>query len=148
MSAHGTCLTGNPVVRIVASMGTTLKITGAVDRHAPDPAAPTNPMVAWIGMVRAEWSGDLVAHSAMAAILRVETGGAPAIQHWGASTLALRWVGDPPSPEIARAVYDLILDRGPAMGSLDAVVEAQQPGPSAPSYQRTTFSPPAGTLTP
>lgn len=127
-------LTWRTAVRIVVSMGTTIKITGAIDRHEPDPSAPTTPGIAWIGMTYAEWMHDGARRTAAAAILKVATGGAPPIAGWGTNILSLRWIGDMPSPEIAQAVYDAIRDRGSARGSIAMSVESAQASAGSPSY--------------
>lgn len=67
-------------------------------------------------MVVATWddhSGPLGAGVRGAAILKVATGCGYGEPRWGAHVVSLRWIGDPPPAEIAKAVYDLIVDGGP-----------------------------------
>lgn len=115
-------------------MGTTIQIRGAIDRRDPDPSAPTDSTRAFIGMVTASWNYD-GPRSAMAAMILVATGGGP-MTSWGTNVLCLRWVGDPPMPEVAQAVYDAIKDRGPSAGAMSMSVIATAGSPELASYRR------------
>lgn len=115
-------------------MGTIIRISGAIDRSAPDPTAPSDTMSAWIGMVEARWTdGELRTKSA--AILKVATGRGTGDLNWGPSVLVLRWIGDAPPPEIAQTVYDVVYDGGPAHRDLATVVDSQPRSPKQPSYR-------------
>jgi hypothetical protein len=70
-----------------------------------------------------------------AAIVRIVTGRGTGDALWGSSALVLRWIGDPPSPEIAQAVYDLVRDGGPRRKDLTTVIESQMSSESQPSYR-------------
>lgn len=122
-------------MRIVVSMGTTIRISGGIDRNEPDPTAPTSPGVRWIGMVTATWDHDGQARRSMAAILKVDSGGAAPIDGWGPNLPALRWIGDAPHPEVARSVYDVIRDRGSHPGAVDTAIVSSPASPSSPSYR-------------
>lgn len=111
-----------------------IKITGVVDRDDPDPTAPHQDVIRWIGDVSIAWTLDGRIRYARAFMLRVATGGAQA-ELWGPSMLALRWIGDPPPPDIAQSVYDVVRDRGPDRGAFDTSVESLQASPSQPSYR-------------
>lgn len=87
-----------------------IRLTGAIDRREPDPAAPNDPTRVFIGTVHASWTED-GPRGAAAAILKIATGGG-VVEGWGPNVLCLRWIGDPPPPDIAQAVYDAIRDRG------------------------------------
>lgn len=120
-------------------MGTIIRISGAIDRHAPDPTAPSDPLSTWIGMVEARWTdGALCAKSA--AILKVSTGRGTGDLKWGPSVMVLRWIGDPPAPEIAQTVYDVVFDGGPGARDLAAVVDSQPRSVSQPSYRTARAS--------
>lgn len=119
-------------------MGTQLKITGAVDRREPDPTAPIDQNRAFIGMVAVEWTIDRP-HRAMAAIIKVATGGGVMFPNWGPHVPCLNWIGDAPDPAIARAVYDAIRDRGPYMGEVAMRIEATDAMPElGVSYRRAS----------
>lgn len=104
-------------------MGTTVRITGVIDRHDPDPSAPHCAELSWIGTVMLEWHDAGRPKLSSAAILSVDTGGGRAVDLWGDRHLALRWIGDRPAPEMARAAYDVVLHRGPAPGGFERAVE-------------------------
>lgn len=87
-----------------------IRIIGAIDRREPDPAAPLDATRVFIGTVQASWTDD-GPRGASAAILKIATGGG-VVEGWGQNVLCLRWIGDPPPPDIAQAVYDAIRDRG------------------------------------
>ena len=114
-------------------MGTTIRITGAIDRAVPDPSAPSDPMSTWIGMVEAGWT-DSTVNVRSAAILKVATGRGVGDPKWGQYVMLLRWIGDPPPAEVAQAVYDVILDGGPDRRDLKRVISAQPRTPHQPSY--------------
>lgn len=102
-------------------MSASLGIAGAIDRAEPDPSSPLDPMRSWIGMVTATWDdrgGPLGAGVRGAAILKIATGCGHGEPRWGAHVVSLRWIGDPPPDEIAKAVYDLIVDGGPSRRDL------------------------------
>lgn len=88
-----------------------------------------------IGEIRAAWQVDGRPRSAMAAVLKVATGRGMSLDRWGASVLCLRWIGDPPEPEIAQSVYDVMLDRGPTPGRFEAAIESMASSADAPSYR-------------
>ena len=112
----------------------TLRINGVIDRNEPDPAAPSDPHSRWIGRVTAAWVGwDRNERSA--AILKVATGRGSGDPQWGPHVLVLRWIGDPPPPEVAQAVYDMVRDGGPGYRVIGAVVTAQPATESTPSYR-------------
>jgi hypothetical protein len=129
-------LTVHTLMRILRRMATKLKITGAIDRAEPDPAAPSNLMVRWIGSLAVEWIIDGRPRSAASAILRFDTGGGWLVDLWGVQHLALRWHGDQPDPEIARAVYEALLHRGPSRGQFVLDVESSSSTSlAAPAYR-------------
>lgn len=109
----------------------TLLIEGAIDRHAPDPSAPSDPRSIWLGMVTVGYPGD----QRSAAILSVDTDRGTGDPVWKTKVLVLRWIGDPPGPEVAQAVYDLIHDGGPAQRKLSGVWTSQQRTESQSSYR-------------
>lgn len=112
----------------------TIRITGAIDRSEPDPAAPTDPHSAWIGRVAVSWvAWD--PHECAAAVLKVATGRGTGDRLWGQHVLVLRWIGDPPPPEVAQTVYDVIRDGGPALRSIAMVVDSQPRTEAQPSYR-------------
>lgn len=112
-------------------MTTALQVHGAIDRNEPDPRAPHDPLIAWIGMVKVTWvEGDR-----QAAILRAATGRGTGDRNWGPYAMLLRWIGDPPPPEIAQAVYDLVHDGGPGRRTLSVACESQPRTPAQPSYR-------------
>ena len=115
-------------------MGTTLRINGAIDRHSPDPSAPSDPQSVWVGMVTVGWSSEGPAERT-AAILVVSTGRGTGDPVWGARVLVLRWLGDPPPPEIAQTAYDVIKDGGPSHRSIQIVVNSQPRTEAQPSYR-------------
>lgn len=111
-----------------------LSITGAIDRCEPGPhAAPVR--ILWIGTLAVRWDLDGQPRCFAAAVLRMETGGAGAIEGWGADRLALRWIGDPPAPEVAQSVYDWLTDRGPDRGELRAEIDSLPTSPGSASYR-------------
>lgn len=112
-------------------MSTIVRITGAIDRCYPDPQAPSDPQSAWIGMVTVEGAIE----TKQAAVSRIATGRPTGEKLWGPYVLVLRWIGDPPSPEIAQAVYDVVRDGGPAHRSIDTLVECQPRSEAQPSYR-------------
>lgn len=112
----------------------TIRITGAIDRHEPDPQAPGDPLSAWIGNVTASWVEDGPRRSS-AALIKVCTGRGTGNLAWGQHVLQLRWIGDPPPVEIAQAVYDFVHDRGPARRALSNVVESQPRSEFQASYR-------------
>lgn len=112
-------------------MSTPLRITGAIDRNQPDPNATSDPRSTWIGLVQVAW--DLETKGA--AILKVNTGRGVGDPAWGAHVLVLRWIGDPPPPEIAQAVYDLIRDGGPKARMLGGSWVSQPGTESQHSYR-------------
>jgi hypothetical protein len=116
-------------------MGTLIRITGAIDRRDPDPAAPIDPTRTFIGTLEASWTHD-GPRAAAAAILKVATGGG-VVEGWGTHVLCLRWIGDPPAPEIAQAVYDAIRDRGDGMRTLALQVETMARGGDVGGTYRT-----------
>lgn len=106
---------------------TRLTITGAIDRCEETPtASPVR--ILWIGNFQVTWSIDGEPRCYAAAILRVETGGA-------GDVLALRWIGDPPEPDIARSVYDWVRDRGWSRGVLEVEIDSLPHTLDAASYQ-------------
>lgn len=117
------------------AMGTMIKISGAVDRRDPDPTAPNDQTRAWIGMLTAQWTVDGVPRQAMAAILKVATGGGVMFTGWGPHVLCLSWIGDPPAPDIAQSVYDAVLHRGPYIGTIVATIEATARSSEQGSYR-------------
>lgn len=116
---------------MLLTMSTSLRITGAIDRAAPDPSAPSEPRSTWIGLVQVSY--DLESRSA--AILKVNTGRGVGDLSWGSHVLVLRWIGDPPPPEVAQAVYDLIRDGGPKARMLGGSWIAQPRSEAQPSYR-------------
>lgn len=115
-------------------MGTTIHIQGAIDRQDRDPALTSDPTRTFLGLITASWNYD-GPRSAMAAVIKVATGGG-VVTGWGPNVLCLRWVGDPPMPEVAQAVYDAIRDRGPATGRISVVVETMAQSSELASYRR------------
>lgn len=122
-------------MHIVTSMGTMIKIQGAMGAAIPDPSAPLDASRAFIGLVKATWTHD-GPRTSMAGMVRVATGGGVPVAGWGTDVLCLRWVGDPPMPEVAQAVYDAIRDRGPAPGAMEMTVIATANSPELGSYKR------------
>lgn len=119
--------------------GNTIRLTGAVDRADPDPAMPTNPFRQHIGWIRAEWTGEYGEKFArLGGLIRDSSTAASSGTSWGASMLAIVWVGDPPPPDVATAAYDWMVDRGPARGERTAYLRVQQRSESASSYQVIT----------
>lgn len=116
-------------------MATLISISGALDRREPDPSSPLDRNRAFLGLVVVTWTMDRP-RSATAAILQVKTGGGAGYHGWGDTTLCLNWIGDETSPEIARAVYDVIQDRGPVPGSIRLTLEATERAPELGSYSR------------
>jgi len=112
----------------------TIRITGAIDRHEPDPQAPGDPLSAWIGNVNTSWIED-GPRRASAALIKVCTGRGTGDLAWGQHVLQLRWIGDPPPVEIAQAVYDFVRDGGPTRRPITNVVESQQRSESQASYR-------------
>lgn len=110
----------------------TVNIIGAIDRSEPDPAAPSDQLRSWIGMVVASWSGG---EERSAAILKEATGRGTGDVLWGATVMILRWIGDPPPPEIAQTVYDVVLDSGPARRQIRHSVVSQPRTAAQPSYR-------------
>jgi hypothetical protein len=115
-------------------MGTIVKISGAVDRNAPDPTSPSDPTSRWIGMVVASWT-DGEPREKSAAVLKVATGRGCGDVSWGAHVLVLRWIGDPPPPEVAQTVYDVVYDGGPGQRAIATVVDSQPRSAAQPSYR-------------
>lgn len=120
-------------MRITRLMGT-IRITGAIDRHEPDPQAPGDPLSSWIGTVSVAWLED-GPRGASAALIKVCTGRGTGDLAWGQHVLQLRWIGDPPPVEIAQAVYDFVRDRGPGRRTFSAVVDSQPRSEARPSYR-------------
>lgn len=112
----------------------TIRITGAIDRHQPDPSSPCDPQSAWIGMLAASWV-DSELRSQGAAIVKLTTGRGTGDALWGQHVLVLRWIGDPPPPDIAQTVYDVVRDGGPAQRVIKTAVESQPRTESQPSYR-------------
>lgn len=117
------------------TMGTQITIKGAVHRREPDPSAPLDQTRAFLGMISASWTYD-GPRMATAAIIAVETGGGMSSMEWGTSVPCLRWIGDPPSAEVAQVVYDAIRDRGSRMGAILIHVEATGNQPELGSYRQ------------
>jgi hypothetical protein len=115
-------------------MSTSVKITGAIDRHEPDPAAPTDQLRAWIGFLSVLWTGDGPREN-RAAILEVATGRGTGDRLWGASVLVLQWIGDPPPPAIAQTAYDYVRDGGPEHRRISVAVDSQPRSEAQPSYR-------------
>lgn len=113
-------------------MGITLRIQGAIDRQSPDPSAPHDPLSTWIGMVQVAWLGG----ERRAAILKAATGRGGGDARWGQNVMLLRWIGDPPPPEIAQSVYDVIQDGGPDNRVLSVVIDSQPRTVAQPSYRQ------------
>lgn len=116
-------------------MGTPLRIAGAIDRHDPDPTAQHDNLRTWIGLVTVAWTGAVGPEERSAAILKVATGRGTGDAKWGPYALMLRWIGDPPDPEIAQTVYDVILDGGPVRRDLSGAWMSQPRTPAQPSYR-------------
>jgi hypothetical protein len=119
-------------------MTTTIHIEGGIGSVEPDPTAPSDPMRAWIGSVAVQWVDEGTSKCKTAAILKVTTGRGSGDPLWGPHVLVLRWIGDPPPPEIARSVYDLIADGGPTPRTLVGAWESQQRTPAQSSYRRAS----------
>jgi hypothetical protein len=83
-------------------------------------------------MVVASWSGGC---ERPAAILKEATGRGTGDALWGPTVMILRWIGDPPPPEIAQTVYDVVLDGGPARRQIQHVVLSQPRTAAQPSYR-------------
>lgn len=112
-------------------MSDVLILNGAIDRHDPDPSSPLDPMSVWIGTVSVTWD----CRTQKAAILKIATGGGANHMLWGQYVLSLRWIGDPPEPEIARAVYDIIQDGGPKQRPIRGTWRSQPRTEAQPSYR-------------
>lgn len=112
----------------------TIRITGAIDRNVPDPAAPSDAYSRWIGRLEVEWVGWNPERQA-AVVMKASTGRGTGDRLWGPDVLVLRWLDKAPPTEIAQAVYDLVRDGGPRMRRLDAVVETQPRTEAQPSYR-------------
>lgn len=115
-------------------MSTTLRITGAIDRREPDPQAPSDPLSAWIGNVQVSWV-DERPRVAAAALIQVCTGRGSGDVAWGKYVLQLRWIGDPPPPEIADTVYDYVRDGGPSRRPIARMLVSQPRSEAQPSYR-------------
>ncbi len=117
-----------------------LRITGAIDRREPDPQAPSDPLSAWIGNVQVSWvdvaDGPLHGQRvAAAALIQVCTGRGSGDVAWGKYVLQLRWIGDPPPPEIADTVYDYVRDGGPSRRPIARTLVSQPRSEAQPSYR-------------
>lgn len=112
----------------------TIRITGAIDRHEPDPQAPGDPLSAWIGNVTASWIEE-GPQRATAALIKVCTGRGTGDLAWGQHVLQLRWIGDPPPVDVAQTVYDFVRDTGPGRRAIVKVVESQQRSEAQASYR-------------
>lgn len=108
-----------------------LQVSVVIDRRAPDPSAPSDPTSCWIGMATAAWAGA----ERNAAVLKVATGRGTGDRLWGQDVLKLRWLGDPPPPEIAETVYDFIRDSGPGARMTSHVLLSQPKTEAQPSYR-------------
>lgn len=115
-------------------MGSTIRISGAIDRHEPDPQAPGDPLSSWIGNVTASWA-DGGPRQSTAALIKVCTGRGTGDLLWGQYVLQLRWIGDPPPVEVAQGVYDFVRDAGPHRWSITRVIESQPRSEGQASYR-------------
>jgi hypothetical protein len=108
-----------------------IRITGAVTAPVPNPDSPHDPTTSWIGTVAVSWAGE----ARSAALRRVSTGRGTDVGPWGQYRLCVRWFGDPPPPDIAAAVYDVIQDGGPGAREIAATVAAQPKNVHQHSYR-------------
>lgn len=116
----------------VTQTGAAMFVRGAIDRSCPDPASAYDIDRRWIGSVAVSWAGCQVRS---AAILRVNTGRGAGDPPWGPSVLVLRWIGDPPPPDVCRAVYDLVSDGGPGERAISAQWAAVGPPEPEPDHR-------------
>lgn len=112
----------------------TIRIAGAIDRHEPDPQAPGDPLSAWIGSVTMVWTDDQP-RQATAALIKVCTGRGTGDLAWGQHCLQLRWIGEPPPPDVAKSVYDYVYDAGPSRREISKVLESQPRSEAQASYR-------------
>lgn len=119
-----------------------IRITGAIDRCEPDPGSPNDPLRQWIGQVSVSWVGDGPTER-HGALTRVATGRGNDDRQWGQHELVIRWAGDAPPDEVARAVYDLVHDGGPQRRTICRDVVAQPKTEAQHSYRSASFRPAA-----